>query len=174
MLPEDQARELHRGRYLTLQERRGWEFIHRLHPVVVMVAWTPDDELVLVEQYREPLQASTIELPAGLVGDEAGHEDEGLLLAAARELEEETGWRAGSMAEIMRCPTSAGMSDEIAVFIRASELVKVGEGGGTPSENITVHVVARDRIDRWLDEQREDGKQLDPKIYSVLHWSRTR
>ncbi len=166
--------ELHKGRYLTLRERRGWEFIHRQHPVVVMIAWTPDQELLLVEQYREPLQCHTIELPAGLVGDEDGTHGEDLQVAAARELEEETGWRAGRLSEIMRCPTSAGMSDEIAVFIRCEELLRVGEGGGTPSENITVHAIHRDRIQPWLDAQRDAGKYLDPKIYAALFWAQPR
>lgn len=167
-----QADELHRGRYLTLLERRGWEFIHRRHPVVVMVAWTPARELLLVEQYREPLSTHTIELPAGLVGDEQGQENEGLLLAAQRELEEETGWRAGTLEEIMRCPTSAGMSDEIAFFIRCRHLVQTGPGGGTASENITVHRIHAEEIDVWLAGQRGRGKHLDPKIYSALYWTR--
>jgi ADP-ribose pyrophosphatase len=171
MLPDNKAQQLYQGRYLTLLERKGWEFIHRLHPVVVMVAWTPARELLLVEQYREPLAARTIELPAGLVGDEQGKEDEGLMLAAARELEEETGWRAARLTEIMRCPTSAGISDEMAVFIRCDELTRVGSGGGTASEDITVHRIAEGEIRGWLDAQRADGKYLDPKIYSALFWT---
>src|SRR5699024_2804745 len=107
---------LYAGRYLKLIERNGWELVSRHHRVAVVVAWTPTDELLLVEQYRIPLQARTIELPAGLVGDQPGQEDEPLLAAAGRELEEETGWRAGAIREIMPCPTSAGLSDEVAVF----------------------------------------------------------
>jgi ADP-ribose pyrophosphatase len=173
MLPKPDTREIHKGRYLTLCERRGWEFIHRQHPVVVMIAWTPADQLLLVEQYREPLQTSTIELPAGLVGDEEGSEEEDLRTAAARELEEETGWRAGRLNEFIRCPTSAGMSNEIAVFFICTDLVRIGDGGGTASENITVHAVERGRIEPWLDQQRAAGKHLDPKIYSALHWTRS-
>jgi len=171
MLSDTNDRELHKGRYLTLRERKGWEFIHRLHPVVVMIAWTPARELLLVEQFREPLSARTIELPAGLVGDEAGMEDEGLMLAAARELEEETGWHAAEMTEIMRCPTSAGMSDELAVFLRCERLTRIGTGGGTASENITVHQVPGDSIETWLSARRSEGKYLDPKIYAALYWT---
>jgi len=179
MRPDDPASsaptdELFQGRYLTLLERRGWEFVHRRHPVVVMIAWTPSRELLLVEQYREPLAARTIELPAGLVGDEEGQEDEGLLLAAQRELEEETGWRATALDEIIRCPTSAGLSDEIAVFIRCRELTQTGSGGGTSSENITVHAIASSEIDAWLARQCALGKRIDPKIYSALYWTRER
>jgi len=171
MLPEARSKPLYTGQYLTLCSRNGWEYIHRRHPVVVMVAWTPNRELLLVEQYREPIGGRTIELPAGLVGDEIGSEDEDLLKAAARELEEETGWRSDRLSEIMRCPTSSGMSDETAVFILAEELVQTGPGGGTASENITVHAIPHNQIDKWLDQQRQAGLALDPKIYAALYWS---
>ncbi len=162
---------LYAGRYLRLVDRGGWELVSRRHRVAVIVAWTPADELLLVEQFRVPVGRRTIELPAGLVGDEAGREDEPLLDAARRELEEETGWRAGGVAEIMPCPTSAGMSDEMVMFVRATELVRVGDGGGDESEDIRVHAVGRDAIDGWLSGQHEQGLAIDSKIYTALYWS---
>lgn len=164
---------LYAGRYLTLIDRRGWELVSRKHRVAVIVAWTPDDQLLLVEQYRIPLEKPTIELPAGLVGDAPGQETEPLLDAAARELEEETGWRAGRVEEIMPCPTSAGLTDEIAVFVRASDLVRVGDGGGDSSEDIRVHAVGRTQVDQWLADRHAEGFAIDPKIYTALYWSRT-
>ena len=163
------------GRYLKLVERNGWEFATRHNPlVVVLVAWTDDDELVLVEQYREPISGAMIELPAGLVGDISGQQNESVVRAGERELLEETGFRARSMREIMRCPTSAGMSDETAVFLAAEGIERVGPGGGDASEAITVHIIARDHIDAWLEQCYLAGKAVDSKIYSVLHWrSRT-
>ena len=61
----------YKGRYLSLIEREHWEFVTRpnAHAVAVLVATTPEREIVLVEQYRRPLDARVIELPAGLVGD---------------------------------------------------------------------------------------------------------
>lgn len=167
----DEDRLLYDGRYLRLVERRGWELVSRRHGVAVLVAFTPDDELLLVEQFRVPVGRRTIELPAGLVGDQAGREAEGLLEAARRELEEETGWRAGRVTEIMPCPTSAGMTDEIAVFVRATDLVRVGDGGGDDSEEIVVHAVKRERVDTWLRERHAQGVAIDPKIYTALYWS---
>lgn len=161
------------GRYLKLVERRGWEFATRHRPeVVVIVAWTESDELLLVEQFREPVGGPVIELPAGLVGDLAGQADESLASAASRELLEETGWRAARFSEIMRCPTSAGLTDETAVFLQAHDIVREGPGGGDESEQITVHCIAADRIDEWLAGQYRAGKAIDPKIFSALYWKR--
>lgn len=163
---------LYAGHYLTLIDRRGWELVSRKHRVAVIVAWTPADELLLVEQYRIPLERKTIELPAGLVGDTPGQENEPVLEAAARELEEETGWRAGRVSQIMPCPTSAGMTDEMAVFVRATELERVGDGGGDASEEIRVHAVSRAQVDAWLAGRHGEGLAIDPKIYTALYWSR--
>ena len=169
---DDDALILHSGRYLRLLERDGWEFATRVHPTVaVLIAWTDDDELLLVEQYREPVRRRCIELPAGLVGDRPGQADEAAREAAARELEEETGYRAGRLEELMRCPTSAGMTDECAVFFRAEALQRVSDGGGDASEDITVHRIGRTRIHDWLLEHVRAGHAVDPKIWFALYWS---
>jgi ADP-ribose pyrophosphatase len=162
---------LYEGRYLSLQLRDGWEYVSRRHQVAVLIAWTPEEELLLVEQFRVPLGRRVIELPAGLVGDEQGLENEELLDAAARELEEETGWRAGTLTEIMRCPTSAGMSDESVMFVLAEDMIKVGKGGGDDTEDIVVHRVRKTIIDEWLAERQAHGLGIDPKIYTALYWS---
>jgi ADP-ribose pyrophosphatase len=162
---------LYEGRYLSLQLRDGWEFVSRRHQVAALIAWTPEEELLLVEQFRVPLGRRVIELPAGLVGDEQGLENEELLDAAARELEEETGWRASTLTEIMRCPTSAGMSDETVMFVLAEDMIKVGRGGGDDTEDIVVHRVRKAIIDQWLAERQAHGLGIDPKIYTALYWS---
>ena len=165
---------LYEGRYLTLKSRDGWEFVAREHDVACLVAWTPAQELLLVEQYRIPVGSRTIELPAGLVGDHAEQAGEAIEDAAGRELEEETGWRAGRLEPIMRCPTSAGMSNESVLFFFAEDLVQVGSGGGDDSEDILVHRVPLAGIDEWLDQRYREGYALDPKIFAALHWSRNR
>ncbi len=167
----DETRILYPGRYLSLGSKEDWEYVIRRHRVVVMIAWTPANELLLVEQFRIPVGRRTIELPAGLVGDEQGRETENLIAAARRELEEETGWHAGKLRKLMRCPTSAGMTNEEVNFIEASDLVQTGGGGGDDSEDILVHRIHRDEIDPWLLKRYREGRALDPKIYSALYWS---
>lgn len=170
-MAKSSVRTLYEGRYLLLQERDDWEFVARHHPVAAIIAWTPAHELLLVEQYRKPIAKKTIEIPAGLIGDVAGTEAESMLEAAGRELEEETGWRAGQLFEGISVPTSAGLSSEWVKFVWAKELVQVGPGGGDASEDIIVHAVAKDQIDDWLAIKYRDGYAIDPKIYAALYWS---
>jgi ADP-ribose pyrophosphatase len=161
------------GRFLSMLERDGWEFASRSNAtsVVMLVAVTPDAEIVLVSQFRTPVGAPVIELPAGLVGDN-GAPEESILDAARRELEEETGYAAARMRLLMACPSSAGMSDEIVSFVAATDLRRVGPGGGDDSESIEVLRVPLAQVDGWLARQLADGRLLDPRIYAALYWLR--
>ena len=60
------------GKHVLVIERDGWEFVERKNgkEAVAVIALTDDDELILVEQYRRPVDARVIDLPAGLVGDD--------------------------------------------------------------------------------------------------------
>ena len=133
---------------------------------------TDDDELVLIEQPRPPLAAMAIELPAGLIGDRAGSEDEPPELAAARELEEETGFAARELVRIGEGVASAGLSDERMIVFRAKGLTRVGPGGGDEHEQITVHLVKIDAVEGWIREQEARGCVVDLKIWAGLYWAR--
>lgn len=159
------------GRFLRLLERDNWEYASRANArgVVVLVPVTDDGCLLLVEQYRTPVQARVIELPAGLVGDQDDSE-ESLLTAARRELLEETGYEAGTWSVLLECTSSPGMSDEIITFLQADDLRKTGPGGGDPSEDIQLHRVPLGKVDGWLRDRVGAGMLVDPKIYSALYW----
>lgn len=165
---------LYEGDYLRLQRTGTWEFVQRVNArgAVVIVAVTPDDALLMVEQPRPALNGPVLELPAGLVGDIAGEEDEALTVAASRELEEETGFRPAQLEYLTGGPPSAGLSGETLWFYRAYELERVGEGGGDDSEDITVHAIALDEVDDWLTAREAEGLPVDPKIYTGLYFIR--
>ena len=164
----DQTDTLFNGRYLRIRCRRHWEYAERTNAsaAVIIVAVTPDDRLVLVEQFRIPVDARSIEMPAGLVGDIA--DGESVEAAALRELEEETGWRAGRIEHLMAGPSSSGMSNEVVVFVRALDLVRVGAGGGDESEDIRVHEIPRAEAAGWLAARMREGYSIDPKLYAGL------
>jgi ADP-ribose pyrophosphatase len=167
---DPKARVLAQGRYLTMVDDAGWEYVTRpgVTGVVVLVALTPARELVLVEQHRPAVGVRVVELPAGLVGDVAGHERESLVAAAHRELVEETGFAAREMVELVVGPIAVGLSDEVVTFFEARDLTRVGAGGGDDSEDITVHVVPLAGLRAFLAGRRAAGALVDPKIYAGL------
>jgi ADP-ribose pyrophosphatase len=158
------------GRWLSLRKRGRWEYAERNNPggAVIIVAVTPEDCVLFVEQYRVSILRHTIEMPAGLVGDLDDQPDESVLLAAARELEEETGYRCGQVDFIHEGPSSSGMSTEMITFVRARDLVRVGAGGGDESENIVVHEVPRREAGAWLFARAREGYSIDPKLFAGL------
>ena len=165
---------VYEGRYLVTLRRDRWEYVSRkgVSGIVILVATTPANELLFVEQHRTPVNARVIELPAGLAGDIAGQEDEALETAAARELEEETGWRPGRIQRLVGGPVSAGLTTEIVTFFRATELARVGDGGGDEHEDIVVHTVPLVDVEAWLDAKAKAGVLVDPKVYAALWFTR--
>lgn len=159
---------LHEGRYLRLLRRGHWEYAERTNAgsAVIIVAVTPEDKVVFVEQYRIPIECPSIEMPAGLVGDLG--EAESVETAALRELEEETGWRAERIDYLMAGPSSSGLSNEMIAFVRAHGLRRVSAGGGDETEDIRVHEVPRVEAARWLAQKQREGYSVDPKLYAGL------
>ncbi len=163
---------LHAGRHLSLVRRGHWEFAtrHGATGVVGLIAVTDDAKMLLVEQLRPPLGKRVIELPAGLSGDIAGEEAESLATAAQRELLEETGYEAQEVRLLTEGPSSAGLTDEMISFFLMTGLTKTGAGGGDASEDILVHEVPLAAMPEWLEERRQSGWAIDPKIYVGLFW----
>lgn len=163
------TKTLYEGKWLRLQARGHWEYAERTNEgglAVIIIAATPDDKIVLVEQFRIPVDAKTIEMPAGIVGDI--HAGESLELAAERELLEETGWQASKIEVLMIGPTSSGMSNERIAFVRATGLTRIHAGGGDASEDITVHEVPIADAPRWLAQKMAEGYEMDPKLWAGL------
>ncbi len=146
-----------------------WEYSERVHPgglAAIILAVTPEDRIIFVEQFRIPIQQRTIEMPAGLVGDiDAG---ESIEQAAIRELEEETGWTADHAEILLIGPVSSGASSERIAFVRATGLRKVSSGGGDIDENIVVHEIPSTQAAAWLVEKMHADFAMDPKLWAAL------
>lgn len=157
---------LYRGRFVELVREGHWEFVRRCNNsgVVVVVAITPNDELLLVEQHRPPVGGRVLELPAGLSGDHVGTEDEPLVEAAKRELVEETGYAASEWTDLGDSPVSAGLTNETVRFFLATGLSKVGRGGGDETEDIEVLSVPLGEVRDFLAAKRAAGVAIDAKI----------
>ena len=162
---------LYAGKYIEFVDDDGWEWVRRnnCRTVVVILPLLDGGKTVFVEQFRKPVGKSLIEFPAGLVGDGEDFE-ESIKLAAARELEEETGYYPEKLTFMIEGPASAGLSNENLEIFLAEDLKKTGEGGGVEGENIKVHVVALDEAEKWLRNKQEEGKVIDLKVWGGLYF----
>ena len=158
------------GRFITAKKRGRWEYVSRARNIraAVILAIDADDHVLLVEQYRTPLGRTCIELPAGLIGDHDDSADEDTLVAGGRELEEETGYRAGRLESLGEFWSSPGMVSESFTLLRGYDLVQIGPGGGTDGENITVHRVALAEVEAFLAKRRAFGDAIDVKLLLLL------
>jgi len=157
-------------RWLGLYRIGHWDFVRRPNAdaAVGILAITPENKVILIEQFRIPVQARVIEIPAGLVGDEIEHRGEDLAETARRELLEETGYQAGSVRLLLSSPTSAGMTSETTYLFLATDLTKTGPGGGIAGENIEVHEVPADEVRTFLRDREAAGCKVDFKIHAAL------
>lgn len=170
-LPEPEL--IAEGKWLRLLRRGRWEFAQRTRggTAALIIAVTDEGELVLIEQVRPPIAARTIELPAGLIGDIEGSENEAPELAAARELEEETGYVATRLELVASGTSSAGLSDERLLMFYAHGIHKVGNGGGVEHEDIRVHLVPVADVPGWLVIKQGEGLVVDLKVWSALYFA---
>tara|TARA_R110002124_G_scaffold66998_6_gene182068 strand:- start:21 stop:545 length:525 start_codon:yes stop_codon:yes gene_type:complete len=160
------------GRFITAKREGKWEYVSRSRGIRAAVILAIDEgHVLLVEQYRVPLGKSCIELPAGLVGDHDDNPDEDASLAAVRELEEETGYRAATIENCGEFYSSPGMVSESFSLFKASGLTKVGDGGGTDGEDITVHRVALTELDDFMATKRQAGLAIDVKLLLFFPFS---
>jgi len=135
-------REIHRGRLLHVVDDEvrleDGTIAHREvveHPgAVAIVALDDQERVVLVRQWRHPAGRALWELPAGTCD-----RDEHVDTTASRELQEETGFRAGSWQELGRGFLSPGYSTEEMRFYLARGLIE-GDPGTDPDERVDVGI----------------------------------
>lgn len=161
---------LKEGKFMRLVRYGKWEYAERTNcrGIVIILGLTDDDKVILVDQYRAPVDKRVIEFPAGLISDEPRYKKETLAAAARRELFEETGYKAGRIVKLMEGPVSSGFSSDMVTIVRAYGLRKVGKGGGDHTEAITVHAVALNEAEGWLTRMSRKGHLIEPKVYMGL------
>lgn len=113
-----------------------WQVAKRKHSrkIVIILALTKKNEVVLIKQFRIPAASKVIELPAG-VTDRPG---ESYPSAARRELLEETGYYARKLIKVIEGPFNAGMTGDVAIVYFAPEAELVQEQNLDDSEDIEV------------------------------------
>jgi ADP-ribose pyrophosphatase len=163
----DTVETVWQGKFIAAKRHGKWEYVSRVGGVRAAAILAIDGgDVILVEQYRVPLGKNCLELPAGLVGDiDAG---ESVEQSAARELEEETGYRAERIEDLGAFYSTPGLASEGFTLVRASGLTRVGDGGGDGDENIIVHRVALGEIADFVAAKRAEGVGIDVKLLLLL------
>jgi ADP-ribose pyrophosphatase len=146
-------------------ELREWESFERVNckGIVAIVPVTDDNDVLLIRQFRPPVNGYVVEFPAGL-----NDKGETLESAARRELIEETGYSAKESVFLTEGPMSSGSSGEIltAFFARGLEFKGIGQRDET--EDIEVLKVPVDKLDDTLSALRSQGDYVDLKIYGLI------
>lgn len=145
-----ESRIIHRGRYLTfrvdtVERADGTRATREIcgHPgAVAIVALDPDDRVLLVRQWRTAAGRALLEIPAGTLDvDPATGAIEDPALAAPRELEEETGQRAGRWRHLTSFWTAPGFATELMHLYLATELRPAHENRLGPDDDEWLELV---------------------------------
>lgn len=130
---------------------------------VAVIPVTEEEEIILVKQFRKPIAASILEIPAGKL--EPGEKPEE---CARRELWEETSFEAGELKKLCSIYTSPGYSDEVLHLFFGYQL-KYKENDPDPDEIITLQKIKNDDIIKLISQ----GKIKDSKtIIGLLSYLR--
>jgi len=157
------------GKFVRALRRGKWEYAGRTNSIrAVVILAEHDGKIILVDQPRVPPDCRCIELPAGLVGDEDPEATPET--TAIKELEEETGFTAERVERLGDFYASPGMLSESFTLVRAHGVRKIGEGGGTESEDINVHLVPRTEIANFIEQKRAEGFGVDVKLLLFLNF----
>ncbi len=144
---------------------REWESLERINckGIVAIVPVTDDNEVLLIKQFRPPVNGYVIEFPAGLSEKEDVLEE-----AASRELLEETGYSAKDMIYLTKGPLSSGASGEILTAFLARGLEFIGIGKRDETEDIEVLKIPINVVYEKLSALQSEGNLIDLKIFGLL------
>lgn len=146
---------------------RKWEAVERTTgaDIVSVIPVTDSGKIILIDQFRPPVNEKVIEFPAGL-----RDEGEDLQVSALRELREETGYQAGEIRELFSGPVSAGLSSEFLTVFLATNLKFVGKKDGREERGINVYEIPFEEADEWLSGKEKNGMLIDVKIRACISY----
>jgi ADP-ribose pyrophosphatase len=157
------------GKFVRALARDKWEYASRannINAVVILAEY--EGKVILIDQPRVPPDCRCLELPAGLVGDEDRNAT--VESTAIKELEEETGFTADRVERLGDFYASPGLLSESFTLVRAHGVRKIGEGGGDDSEDINVHLIAREDIPDLVMQKRAQGFGIDVKLLIFMNF----
>ena len=111
-----------------------WDFVSHRMGAACVLAVKPNGKILMVRQYRSALDRETLEVPAG----KRDSVNEDTSICASRELEEETGYRAGKLERLLSLKSTVAFCDELIDVYLATDLEKIGEQHLDESEEIDI------------------------------------
>ena len=170
------SKTIYRGSYLTFRidtvERTDGSRAEREvvgHPgAVAILAIDEADRVLMVRQYRAPAGRILLEIPAGTLDVDGGGPIEDPDLAAPRELEEETGYRAGSLRLLASFWTAPGFATELMHLYLATDLRPADDARLGPDEDERLELERVTLGDAIVAVER--GEIADAKSILALLW----
>lgn len=133
-----------------------WDFVAHRKGAAAVVAVEADGRLLMVRQFRSALDRETIEIPAGA----RDSVEEDTAICAARELEEETGFRAGKLERLLSLKSTVAFCNELIDVYLATELTP-GEKHLDPGEDISIErYTLEELLSKIFAGELQDGKTV--------------
>jgi ADP-ribose pyrophosphatase len=150
-------------------KERSWESVKRLKcngAIVIIAVLKPSDKLILIRQYRPPVDNYVIEFPAGLIEKDHSPEE-----TALRELKEETGYNGKIISVHPPCYSSPGMTAEhlYLAFVEVDENSaenQIIKPELEESEDIECMTIPLSELDAFIAESRQNKDLIDAKLAS--------
>ena len=166
------SRRIYDGRILNLREdtvsladkTESYREVVEHKPAVVILPVESNDGIYLIRQYRQPLAKVIYEAPAGMI-----EVDEDPAVAAARELEEETGFIARSWHQLGGTFMAPGFCDEYIHYFVAKDL-SAGDVSFDDDERISLHKFSLSQLTKMI----ETAEIEDAKTALIILWAMQR
>ncbi len=137
--------QIRRDRIVRPDGTEGEYYVLSKFEGVVVVPKIGPDEFLMVKLYRYPVQAYSLEFPAGSV--DKGEAPE---MAAERETEEETGYRANKLNKLGVFVSDPGHADQTGYVYLARDLTWVGDQRGSAESDMTIEKHSAAEVDRLV------------------------
>ena len=149
--------------------REEWDYVSHRKGAAAVVAVDPEGKLLMVRQFRPALGRETMEIPAGA----RDFPEEDTAVCAARELEEETGYKAGEITKLLSLKSTVAFCDELIDIYLATGLTP-GKTHFDPGEEIRLErYTLKELLEKIFSFEIQDGKTVSG-ILAYAHWQRIR